>query len=152
VLSRRAVVVAESEAGSWYPVSWLPQWALFLGWHNVWQGWAAEVCFSCRGVPVVQLARRPIRKLWPGVGLTRERCAGMRFVPGERAPHSAGGHLAAVREAFAGMSAGRLPPQLLFSDRDFTEADYEMLLALDEGVENRRGAPSCRAQDVRTYL
>jgi len=134
------------EAGSWNPVSWLPQCALFLGWHNAWQGWAVQVCLSCRQ----GLARLLINELWPGVGLTRGRCAGMRFVPGERGPHSAGGHLAAVREAFAGMSAGRLPPQLLFSDRDFTEADYEMLLALDEGVENRRGAHSCRAQVLRT--
>ncbi len=36
--------------------------------------------------------------------------------------------------------AGRLPPHLLFSDRDFDENDYEALLALDEGVESRKGA------------
>ena len=36
-------------------------------------------------------------------------------------------------------SAGRLPPHLLFSDRDFDENDYEALLALDEGVESRKG-------------
>lgn len=64
----------------------------------------------------------------------------MRFAPPGALPGMSRDHLTAVREAFAGMSAGRLPPQLLFSDRDFTEADYEMLLALDEGVENRRGA------------
>lgn len=64
----------------------------------------------------------------------------MRFVPPGALPGMSRDQLTAVREAFAGMSAGRLPPQLLFSDRDFTEADYEMLLALDEGVENRRGA------------
>ena len=53
-------------------------------------------------------------------------------------PHIAG-HLSAMRAAFAGMSAGRLPPHLLFSDRDFNEDDYEALLALDDTVENRKG-------------
>ena len=32
------------------------------------------------------------------------------------------------------------PPPPSPSDRDFTDEDYEALLALDEGVENRRGA------------
>lgn len=54
-------------------------------------------------------------------------------------PHLAG-HLNAMRAAFAGMSSGRLPPHLLFSDRDFNEDDYEALLALDDTVENRKGA------------
>ena len=36
--------------------------------------------------------------------------------------------------------SGRLPPHLVFSDRDFNESDYEALLALDEGIENRKGA------------
>lgn len=49
-------------------------------------------------------------------------------------------HMSAMRDAFAGMAAGRLPPELLFSDRDFNENDYEALLALDEQVENRKGA------------
>ena len=53
-------------------------------------------------------------------------------------PHIAG-HLSAMRAAFAGMSSGRLPPHLLFSDRDFNEDDYEALLALDDTVENRKG-------------
>lgn len=53
-------------------------------------------------------------------------------------PHLAG-HLNAMRAAFAGMSSGRLPPHLLFSDRDFNEDDYEALLALDDTVENRKG-------------
>ncbi len=40
----------------------------------------------------------------------------------------------------AGLHGGsRLAPHLLFSDRDFNENDYEALLALDEGIENRRG-------------
>lgn len=54
-------------------------------------------------------------------------------------PHLTG-HLNAMRAAFAGMSSGRLPPHLLFSDRDFNEDDYEALLALDDSVENRKGA------------
>lgn len=33
----------------------------------------------------------------------------------------------------------RLPPSMLFSDRDFTADDYETLLALDEGIDNRKG-------------
>ena len=56
-------------------------------------------------------------------------------------PHIAG-HLSAMRAAFAGMSSGRLPPHLLFSDRDFNEDDYEALLALDDTVENRKGGCS----------
>ena len=40
----------------------------------------------------------------------------------------------------AGMNSGRLPAHMLFSDRDFDENDYEALLALDEGIENRKGA------------
>ena len=56
-------------------------------------------------------------------------------------PHFAG-HLSAMRAAFAGMSSGRLPPHLLFSDRDFNEDDYEALLALDDTVENRKGVSS----------
>ncbi|KAK9843486.1 hypothetical protein WJX81_005373 [Elliptochloris bilobata] len=78
--------------------------------------------------------------------------AGMRFMPARAAPGMAGDHLAAVHEAFARMSAQRLPPQLLFSDRDFTEADYEMLLALDEGVENRRGATADAIDNIPTTV
>lgn len=54
-------------------------------------------------------------------------------------PSHIASHLSAMRAAFAGMSSGRLPPHLLFSDRDFNEDDYEALLALDETVENRKG-------------
>lgn len=54
-------------------------------------------------------------------------------------PSNIAGHLSAMRAAFAGMSSGRLPPHLLFSDRDFNEDDYEALLALDDTVENRKG-------------
>ena len=46
-------------------------------------------------------------------------------------------------QAMAGLHGGsRLAPHLLFSDRDFNENDYEALLALDEGIENRRGRRS----------
>ena len=44
-----------------------------------------------------------------------------------------------MRDAFAGMTTGRLPPHLLFSERDFDENDYEALLALDDAVESRKG-------------
>lgn len=54
-------------------------------------------------------------------------------------PSHIAGHLSAMRAAFAGMSNNRLPPHLLFSDRDFNEDDYEALLALDDTVENRKG-------------
>lgn len=37
-------------------------------------------------------------------------------------------------------SQSRLPPSMLFSDRDFGADDYEALLALDEGIDNRKGA------------
>ena len=57
-------------------------------------------------------------------------------------PSHIASHLSAMRAAFAGMSSGRLPPHLLFSDRDFNEDDYEALLALDETVENRKGERS----------
>ena len=42
--------------------------------------------------------------------------------------------------SMAGHSAQPLPLQLLLTDRDFDEHDYELLLALDETVENRKGA------------
>jgi len=53
-------------------------------------------------------------------------------------------HVAAVRRvmgSLAGRGApGRLPAHLMYSDRDFDENDYEMLLALDENVASRKGA------------
>jgi hypothetical protein len=55
----------------------------------------------------------------------------------------AGAHWSAMRDAFAGMTTGRLPPHLLFSERDFDENDYEALLALDDSVESRKGL--CRS-------
>ena len=48
--------------------------------------------------------------------------------------------MAALHQAVSGARSGMLPPELLFSDRDFTDADYEALLRLDEHVENRQGA------------
>ena len=61
-------------------------------------------------------------------------------------------HLSALREAmmdrgFGGGAGGRLPLHLLLSDRDFDENDYEALLALDEGVESRKGGwQACAGQ------
>ena len=53
---------------------------------------------------------------------------------------AAGARLAAIRDAFAGMISGRLPPHMLFSDRDFDANDYEALLALDDGVQSKGAA------------
>jgi hypothetical protein len=58
--------------------------------------------------------------------------------------------LSALHQALAGARSGALPPALLFSDRDFTDADYEMLLALDERVENRRGATQQDIDEIET--
>ncbi|KAL3147711.1 hypothetical protein ABBQ32_002454 [Trebouxia sp. C0010 RCD-2024] len=65
-------------------------------------------------------------------------------------PSHIASHLSAMRAAFAGMSSGRLPPHLLFSDRDFNEDDYEALLALDETVENRKGASKDMIEAIPT--
>ena len=46
----------------------------------------------------------------------------------------------ALHQAVNGIHSGTLPAHLLFTDRDFNEADYEALLALDEKIENKRGA------------
>ncbi|KAI8471091.1 MAG: hypothetical protein J3K34DRAFT_418495, partial [Monoraphidium minutum] len=48
--------------------------------------------------------------------------------------------LMALRDAVMGLQRTGLPPQLLFSDRDFTADDYDMLCRLDELVENKKGA------------
>lgn len=53
----------------------------------------------------------------------------------------------ALHQAIRGAQCSSLPPQLLFSDRDFNDQDYEMLLRLDESVE-RKGA----TQDVINTL
>ena len=56
-------------------------------------------------------------------------------------------------QAMAGLHGGsRLPPHLLFSDRDFNENDYEALLALDDGIENRRGECSMSIHHGRHTL
>lgn len=61
--------------------------------------------------------------------------------------------LGAMRAAMAGMATGsRLPPAMLFSDRDFDENDYEALLALDEGVENRKGASQAAIDAIPTLV
>lgn len=51
-----------------------------------------------------------------------------------------------------GMNSGRLPAYMLFSDRDFDENDYEALLALDEGIENRKGAALCRVSVPQVWV
>ncbi|BDA40512.1 probable E3 ubiquitin-protein ligase RNF12-A at C-terminar half [Coccomyxa sp. Obi] len=63
-----------------------------------------------------------------------------------------GGHWSAMREAFAGMSQNRLPPHLLFTERDFDENDYEALLALDEAVESRKGATTQQIEHLPTVV
>jgi hypothetical protein len=68
---------------------------------------------------------------------------------GGGAPHAPGpfglpASLVALREAVVGMQRTGLPPQLLFSDRDFTADDYEMLCRLDETVENKKGASAAQ--------
>ncbi|EIE26828.1 hypothetical protein COCSUDRAFT_59336 [Coccomyxa subellipsoidea C-169] len=63
-----------------------------------------------------------------------------------------GGHWSAMREAFAGMSQSRLPPHLLFTERDFDENDYEALLALDEAVESRKGASAQQIEHLPTVI
>lgn len=52
-----------------------------------------------------------------------------------------GGPLFLRQALVGGFGGGRLPPHMVFSDRDFNESDYEALLALDETIENRKGAP-----------
>ncbi|KAL6766825.1 hypothetical protein ACKKBG_A37515 [Auxenochlorella protothecoides x Auxenochlorella symbiontica] len=76
--------------------------------------------------------------------LSEEMAGGGRWA-GAAAP--AAGPLAllmmAQRMGSAGGGRGRgggLPAHLLLSDRDFTADDYEALRALDEGLEDRRGA------------
>jgi hypothetical protein len=41
-----------------------------------------------------------------------------------------------------GASLGRLPAHMLFSDRDFTDADYDALSALDESIVRRGATPA----------
>lgn len=70
-----------------------------------------------------------------GAGVAIPHAGAARGAGGRR-----GSHYVHVREAMVGMLRSGLPPQLLFSDRDFTADDYEMLLKLDDKVESRRGA------------
>jgi len=41
--------------------------------------------------------------------------------------------------------------RLTFVDRDFTEADYEMLLALDKCIPNTKGATQSQVETLTTY-
>eukprot|EP00887_Chlorella_sp_A99_P006217 scaffold3.g6217.t1 len=56
----------------------------------------------------------------------------------------------AMAQVVGGTNSG-LPPQLLFSDRDFGEADYELLLRLDEKVESKKGASRAAVEALATF-
>lgn len=56
----------------------------------------------------------------------------------------------ALREAMVGLQRAGLPPHLLFSDRDFTADDYEMLCRLDDMVENKKGASTTQLAALPT--
>ena len=45
----------------------------------------------------------------------------------------------ALQDVVGARSSSRLPPHLLYTDRDFNENDYEALLALDDTVQSRKG-------------
>lgn len=113
--------------------------------YHTWRSGAGPHADMPRPRPSEERGRR--RGWGPGslaeamMGILGEDALGV--APGGGMPHPPphiAGHLSAMRAAFAGMSSGRLPPHLLFSDRDFNEDDYEALLALDDTVENRKGA------------
>lgn len=55
----------------------------------------------------------------------------------------------ALQQLMSGLHRG-LPPELLLSSREFTEADYEQLLALDAGVQRRNLAPRDRVAQLET--
>eukprot|EP00210_Caulerpa_lentillifera_P002038 g1953.t1 len=55
-------------------------------------------------------------------------------------PHEGTSRISRVREAMVGIMNSRLPPHLLFSDRDFDGNDYEILSRLDDSVESKKGA------------
>lgn len=65
------------------------------------------------------------------------------LVPDDDGPGNAqegNSRISRVREAMVGIMNSRLPPQLLFSDRDFDGDDYELLSRLDDSVESKKGA------------
>ena len=61
----------------------------------------------------------------------------LMFASRQRRPHG----MESIHEALAGAARAGLPPHILFSDRDFTADDYEMLCKLDDSVESRKAAP-----------
>lgn len=71
------------------------------------------------------------------------------FGGGHPHPFAASGHLAALQQVVGGSQSG-LPPHMLLSDRDFTDADYELLLRLDEKVQSKRGAAPEKVAALRT--
>ncbi|KAK9833098.1 hypothetical protein WJX74_007137 [Apatococcus lobatus] len=121
---------------------------------------AALASWRARHLPAALPTRQPRaggqrRRGWPAPTLTHTVMA-MLAENGALGPASTGErpsmrhtfqamlaahpHIAAMHEAFAGMGNNQLPAHLLLSDRDFDENDYEALLALDDSVENRKGA------------
>lgn len=77
---------------------------------------------------------------------------GMPFAgPGPAGAQRVASHHA-LGNATAGAGSGRVPLHLLFTDRDFGADDYEMLLALDEGVENRKGASTNEIEQLPTEV
>eukprot|EP00884_Botryococcus_braunii_P015677 jgi/Botrbrau1/2793/Bobra.0125s0005.1 len=100
-----------------------------------------------RGFPRVPVRhRRSQYSMDTMIGILQDSRVGSLFAlqgpetggpPGPQGP----AHYAALQQALMGVTTGgRLPAALLFSDRDFDENDYEALLALDETIENRKGA------------
>lgn len=72
--------------------------------------------------------------------------------PTYRNPSWTSDHFSAVHQAMLGMARSGLPPQLLFSDRDFTAEDYDWLCRLDETVENKKGASQREIDSCPTQI
>jgi len=62
------------------------------------------------------------------------------LVPDDENPREANSGISRMREAMVGIVNSRLPPHLLFSDRDFDGDDYEFLSRLDDSIESKKGA------------
>ncbi|KXZ41139.1 hypothetical protein GPECTOR_736g895 [Gonium pectorale] len=69
-----------------------------------------------------------------------------------RSRHAAREAAMAMRDQMLAAQRAGIPPSLLLSDRDFTAEDYELLLRLDEGVENRKGAQEERLAGLPTEV
>ncbi|KAK9916631.1 hypothetical protein WJX75_005132 [Coccomyxa subellipsoidea] len=131
-------------------------------WHS-WRARSGAVAARQRGQPHFAAPQPPPsrgrRRGWANAASIAEVVMGMFAGAGPLAggPFTglegpSGGHWSAMREAFAGMSQNRLPPHLLFTERDFDENDYEALLALDEAVESRKGASTQQIEHLPTVI